>query len=414
LNLAENEVEAVSVAEKQENVEASEEVEAVAVADPQEKQEVTEISEIEDSPVEKQDIVEIQETPAGKQEILEIQATPVEKLEVSEEASQEVAVVAVSDSQEKPEIATVCATEESSVEKQEIVEVSEVHHKVTMNFESHPESKEELIVEKLNYIDHEKKVDNPESNLVQETEEKCTDATEKKLEVGQTEIGEKAVEKPQEDVHIAAESPVIIVEQTEETLEAVKPLETLPAGEEHPKLDERKQTVEEEILTDEKSAPTPNTKTSESSEIHTSTIQEKVEIKDDGAREVVKDEIKTSELKTKISESNEQKDTIKNDNEEVQVTSFTKFEASSSISKLSEKKMTTTTTSYDITDAESLREIINSAQGSNQSKDNLPEINPNQKLPLNGEDFIINQWGKVAPIFILMAALIFSVIAFYE
>ncbi len=237
----------------------------------------------------------------------------------------------------------------------------------------------------------------------------CSQPAEIVEEIAEANILEKPKEGVHLEAHIDTETAVIIAEQIEETLKSNNVAQQLSSPpvieEENPtNLEEQKLIIEEEILTQEKSGnvaaeATPNTKISESYEVHRSATRENVNIKDDGAREVIKDEIQASASQTKTSNSNESNEIIKSDDNEIQVKSFTKSEAI--VSRLSEKKTTTTTTSSDAIDSKILKEILNFDK---KSKDDQPDISENpvlvselQMMPIetNGKDFIKNHCHTV-------------------
>ncbi len=296
--------------------------------------------------------------------------------------------------------------------------------------------------ETLDSLEEKKVEEHSEIALIPESIEVTVLDPKGQLDSQPTEIAEEileavVLEKPKESVHlevntVAIEPPVTSVEVIEETLESVRvaaQLESPPIvveEENQPKLDEQQQQItEENILTTEKSENvevevTPDPKVSETFEVHRSSTQEKVEIKEDGSKEVVKEEIQVSESRTKTSNSNEANEIVNGD--EGNTKSITKSEAI--VSRLSEKKTTTTTTttSADVIESKILKEILNFDQKSNKPKDDQPDISGKpvlvseiQKMPIetNGKDFIKNHWGKVALICVPMAAIIFSVISFY-
>ena len=150
----------------------------------------------------------------------------------------------------------------------------------------------------------------------------------------------------------------------------------------------------------------PATKKSDFSEFHTSGVQERVQVNNDGNDETVKEEVQASESRLMTSESNESKEVIEDG--DVQVTSIKKSEATRTVSK--SRQMTTTTTTQVLTsddiDSKILKEILNFDQ-------DRPDGQLQTCVQATGEDFI-KHWGKVVPILILFAALLFSLISFSE
>jgi len=182
-----------------------------------------------------------------------------------------------------------------------------------------------------------------------------------------------------------------------------EPEMTAPAPEAEPVGDEiRAEQPEPELKPEVEADFVPAAKKTEFSEFHTSAVQERVRVNDDG-EERIKEEVQASESKLMTTESKETKEII--DDGDVQVTSVKTSEATRTVSRGRQTTTTTTTqvlTSDDL-DSKILKEILNF----DQTDGGGATVQP------TGEDFI-NQWGKVVSVLVVVAALLFSLISFFD
>ena len=225
--------------------------------------------------------------------------------------------------------------------------------------------------------------------------------TEKNKEKDTPEIETLVLEAPVVETFVIETStiqePVVVEHAIEEPV-----VKEIPVKNE----DTKSPTVEAE--------PAADNNTAESFSFQTSAVTEKVEVTDDGAVEKTRQEHQTSESRQVSSDSSQTKEVITGDDGEIQVTSFKKSEATSSVSRVSEKKTTQiVSTSSDI-ESKILKEILDFDQGAKGKDDNpdasVQNLASEVQKPEGKEDFI-SHWGKVAPLVILFAGIFYSVIS---